>query len=275
MIVSVVSGPNGHYLVSTYRRRNSVRELSSGIEIANWPGKEVTAACCVDDKIVCAALDGRLYVVAKTGVETFKHSETAAWWFAGAARGNGQCLFGGDLGRLLFFDERNREFRHDALRKHDIDRPGRDILHILKHEDVLFLLGTKEFLIRYHADSFTSCLGPPRSETFFRSAVWLNDKLWIVAHLEGNNLLVEYEPASGALARHPLEIFPPLYRPTIVAWNSQLFLARDEVYRGLPGTWEKIAEKGRYPIVHLLPAPGRLDALLTVDTKGQTRLIAV
>jgi hypothetical protein len=275
MIVSVVSGPNGHYLVSTNRRRNSVRELPSGIEIANWPGKEVTAACCVDDNIVCAALDGRLYVVAKTGVETFKHSETAAWWYSGASIGSGTCLFGGSLGRLLFFDARHREFRHDALRKHDIDRPGRDILHILKHEDVLFLLGTKEFLIRYHADSFTSCLGPPLSETSFESAVWLKDKLWIVARLAGYNVLVEYEPASGALVRHPLEIFPPLYRPAIAAWNSQLCLGRDEVYRGHPGAWVKIAEKGKYPLTDLLPAPGRLDALLAVDTKGQARLIAV
>lgn len=275
MIVSVVSGPNGHYLVSTNRRRNSVREIPNGIEIANWPGKEVTAACCVDDKIVCAALDGRLYVVSKTGVESFKHSETAAWWSTGAARENGQCLFGGDLGRLLFFDERKREFRHDALRKHDIDRPGRHIQHILKHEDALYLLGTKEFLIRYHADSYTSCLGPPLSETSFKSGVWLKDKLWIVAHLAGNNLLVEYEPTSGALVRHPLEMFPPLYYPAIVALDGQLYLARDEIYRGFPGAWEMIAEKGKYPINHLLPAPGRPDALLAVDTKGQAKLVTL
>jgi hypothetical protein len=247
--------------------------LHHGAEIANWPGKEVTAACCVNDEIVCAALDGRFYVIRNGDVETLKHKESGVWWSASAALDSGQCLFGGDLGRLMIIDLKKREFHFDALREHGIDKPGRDVLHIHKHGDALFLLGTKELLVRYRAGKFTQCLESPRSETFFESAACLSGSLWICAKIEGRNMLAEYTMSSGKLVCHSLEIVPPLVTPAIMASENHLYLGRNEIYRGLPGNWQKVGEFNEERVVRLLPLANQPDSILVIGCRGKAETI--
>ena len=273
--IEVIPHLNGMSCVATDRRRNRLLVLPENDVIAEWAGAEVTAACAVRDSVVCAALDGNVYIVAGQSVQPLKHERSSAWIYAAASLEEERCLFGGTFGQLIELHCGRREFRYTTLAEHDLRKPGRDILAFVPHNRRLFVLGKKELLLSYHGDSISTCLPTEgASETSFNAGAILYETLWIVARPGPAQHLAEFNLRSGNLNWHTIP-FAGLRSPAITAFRGRLFLGGNDIYSGLPGRWSKIGSFGEDSILRLVPLDTPESSLLAVGYTGKTMTLPV
>jgi len=157
-----------------------VMSLPEGREICRWKGWMLTAACATGDLLVCPAVDGHVYLLNEGGLKSIHHDQPDDWYHAAACLEDDRCLFGGDMGRLAWFNGRTSRFQYSSLKEHGVRRPGRSILKILVVEQDIYLLGENELLVQYRDQEFIECYSPEkRSERWFWDGVVLEGKWWI------------------------------------------------------------------------------------------------
>jgi hypothetical protein len=248
--------------------------LPNGDEFAGWNGKEVTAACLVGTTIVCAALDGVVYIVKDGNVEKLKHKLPELFVYAAAPVGRTGCLFGGQLGQLVTFDIETGQFRNTALREHGIFKPGRKILGMHPSGDDIFIIGSNELVVRYSSGTFASCINGPPKESLFFCAARTENILWIGGIQDASGRVVECDLKAGTLAYCD----SPSHgnrAPALAALNGKLFAASGAVFCRTGPEWLNIGDFGEDSIIRLVPAPNDPQSILAVGFTGRTQVFPI
>jgi len=238
--------------VATKTRRTTIRSLLDGEELAAFNSKEVTAACAVGQAIVCAAWDGRVYVIRRQEVEKLAHTEHHIRVWSAVALDHRRCLLGGDYGHLIELDLETREFTYTHFPKFDIPKPGRDIRCLVARANGVLVLGDKELVVQFENGKPTSLHARPMfSEIDFRQGVLVGDVLWMVASDVGpsNNLIVEFALADKSIRYHRIRV-SNMRVPVIANIGGRLVLENEKAYRGFPGTLVTVKE---FEVSWLLP----------------------
>jgi hypothetical protein len=93
--------------IGTDKTKSIVADAETWETLVTWRGAEVTACGTIGDKIVCAALDGVVFLVDERRVDRIAHGDKTAWFYAVAPIGPTTGLLGGSTGRL--FQSRSRD----------------------------------------------------------------------------------------------------------------------------------------------------------------------
>jgi hypothetical protein len=258
------------------QEQNAIVSLQ-GEEIARWEGWMLTTACVTGDGILCAAVNGHMYLVRNNGeIESIRHEREEDWYRASANLNGANCLFGGDLGRMMSFSLTSRRLRHLALNEYNIQKPGRGILKIYVSRNGSFLLGENELLLQFRDNSLFECYSQTkRTNKCFWDATALDTTLWIVTCDGPTPLLAEFQMGSGPLTYHQLPMLPNVEVPALMAFNGYLCTGVNEIYYGLPGSWRKIGEFEEEPIARLLTLANQPNSILAVGYTGKTKIIPV
>jgi hypothetical protein len=134
--------------IGTDKTKSTVADAETWETLVTWRGAEVTACGTIGDKIVCAALDGVVFLVDERRVDRIAHGDKTAWFYAVAPIGPTTGLLGGSTGRLFHIDVTKKALLPLALKDFGIEKSGRDILKI-SSRDPTIITGKKELILRY------------------------------------------------------------------------------------------------------------------------------
>jgi hypothetical protein len=248
-IIDVTRFADDHLVAAaTNRRINSLWEFDgagSWRQIAEWKGKEITACCVVGDAVVCAALDGELYVLFNGQLHKHALPDPTMWIYAAIALDDGRALLGGDAG-LVFCEPHSGELIHRRLSTYEIGKPGRTIHGITNCSGRIFIVGAKNLVLELQDDKLTELANRKAfdgRELLFQSAAYCNDRLWIAG-------------AFGVLASLDNSGPPQVYEIDFADRNrgiglrchrGELMIFQDEIMLGQPGSWRPFIEGFRAP----------------------------
>jgi hypothetical protein len=255
----------GNLFQTHHKKRNALLLAESGEKLFEWTGAGIEAATACGESIVCACLEGLVYIVQGDRVATLKLERDDIWPTAGIEFSPNIALFTGQSGKLIFVDVRAQTTRVIALKDLDVPKPGRDILAVVSiAPGRCYLIGEREMLLEYD-DRQCQVHSSTRSEICFARAVRLRDELWMVATEGLVQKLACYK--SGQLTYQDSPIAPLPRTPAICANGDELIVGSDQVYVGMPGNWRLVGEIGELAIIDLIPQKGDV---IAVTYTGQT-----
>jgi len=242
---------------------NELVDADTGETLAQWHGAGIEAATTCDNAIVCACLDGIIYVVRGKDVTKIELTNKDVWPTAGIELSPETALFVGLKGKLIFVDIQSQETRLTSLSDWDVPRPGRDLLGALAFgPGKCYLLGKRELIIFYDGKQ-CEVLSSSRSEIRFSHCVMRDAVLWVTAKDGLNNYIARYD---GRLTYVESPVPAGPYVPTMATCNAGLLVGKQRVYVGVPGSWREIGDVGEPSIIGLIP---REDCVVLVTYRGR------
>jgi hypothetical protein len=261
-IVDVTSLAGGRLIAgATNRRMNSLWQFDGNAwsGIAEWKGKEVTACCRVGNAIVCAALDGDLYVWSDGQLHRHALPDATMWIYAATALDDTCALLGGS-GGLVFFEPLSGKLQHRRLSTYEISKPGRTIHGISRSHGRTFIVGAKNLVLELQGDTIVELANRASfggHEILLLSAAYCRDRLWLsgfgdLAALDSNGVQI-YENVLGNRIRGI----------GLRCHHGELLVFQEEIMLGEPSNW--------HPITSGFRAPG----LIAVEPLADDQLCAV
>jgi hypothetical protein len=261
-IVDVTTLAGGRLIAgATNRRLNSLWQFDGNAwsGLAEWKGKEVTACCGVGNAIVCAALDGELYVWSEDQLHKHTLPDPTMWIHAATALDDTRALLGGS-GGLVFFEPLSGELQHRRLSTYEISKPGRTIHGISRSDGRTFIVGAKNLVLELQGDRIVELANRASfggHEILLLSAAYCQHRLWLsgfgdLAALDGNGVQI-YENVFGNRLRGI----------GLQCHHGELLVFQEQIMLGDPNNWR--------PIISGFQAPG----LIAVESLPDDQLCAV
>jgi hypothetical protein len=261
----------GHPSHTHHQKRNDIVRAETGETLAEWQGAGIEAATACGDSIVCACLDGIVYIVQGGEVVQVDLPQDDIWPTRGIEFSPGIALFVGLKGKLLLVDVAARTARISSLASMDVAKPGRNIDGVIKTgPGTCYLLGKREMLIHYDAER-CEVLSTTRSEICFKSAVNFQNTLWITAIDGGiNHKLARI--ADSTVEYHDSPVGPGPYSPSLAVCERGLLTGCRRVFLGIPGEWREIGAVDDESIISLFP---RGEHVLAVTSEGKVKRFGI
>lgn len=246
--------------------QNTISDAFSAEQVAAWKGRSIEAVAACGNKVICACLEGVLYIVDGQDVSEVKLSRTDLWPVSGTSIDSHTVLFVCQRGKFIFVDVDSRGTWVRSLMELGVPRPGRDLSCALPaSEGGVYVFGWREFILHMDAlgNECTVC-HTSRSDISYCSAAYYRDRIWIAATEGAYSCVVEFE--AGKIVGHKSPIGAEPYYPRMVSYrDSLLFIGSREVYRRDSEKWRKIHESRKDTIARVIPWQ---DRIVVVDNSG-------
>lgn len=241
------------FLFETREKTNLVRLIGKNFDevFFTWRGTELTDGCYRNNIFVASTNEVKkpyIYVIENKSVrKIFTNGRllTSVRFCA-----DSRLVAVGDRGgRIYYIDLHTDKVTEEKLSDFGVEKPGRKLRRVNIKKNGYIICGVKQLCLDFHSHYMTNVGDFDFSEQTFEYAIQFKQEIWVSGLFQTYAVLFQLAQESIVTYEVPTD---KNYAPLIIQHNSKLILAKEAIFYGIPGNWEKIHDFGEPTIIELV-----------------------